>query len=83
VPLASVSAGNQQAMDLARKSSRIMATNDAVLAMADGLPDPTIRSKTLEVLRNPAPTFQLRSPSAADKEASHALDTCAACRRIS
>jgi hypothetical protein len=67
--LQAVTAGNQQAMDLARKSSRVMEVNDELLAMADGLADATIRSKTLDVLRNPAPTYQLRSPSAADKEA--------------
>ena len=69
VPLASVTAGNQQAMDLARKSARVMETNDAVVAMAEGLPDANLRNKTLDVLRNPAPMYQLRSPSPADKEA--------------
>jgi hypothetical protein len=67
-PLSALTAGNQDAMDLARRSSAITDANDAVLAMADALPDQPIRSKTLEVLRNPAPTYQLRSPSRADKE---------------
>jgi hypothetical protein len=69
VPLSAVTAGNQQAMDLARKSSTIMDTNAAILAMADGLADANLRAKTLEVLRNPAPTYMLRSPSRADKDA--------------
>src|SRR5947209_7384752 len=68
VPLSATTAGNQRAMDLARKSARIMDANDAVLAMADGLADATVRSRTLDVLRNPAPTYQLKSPSRADKE---------------
>lgn len=67
-PLAAVTAGNQQAMALARNSSRIMATNDAILAMADALTDSTLRRATLDVLRNPAPTYQLKSPTRADKE---------------
>jgi hypothetical protein len=69
VPLSALTAGNQQAMNLARKSSRIMATNDAILMMADGLADARVRAATIEVLRNPAPLYQLKSPTAADKEA--------------
>jgi hypothetical protein len=68
-PLAAVTAGNQQAMSLARKSTTIMAANDAAMAIADGLTDPTLRRATLEVMRNPAPTYQLKSPTRADKEA--------------
>jgi hypothetical protein len=44
-------------MDLARQSARVQEVNEAVLAMADQLTDPTIRSKTLDVLRNPAATY--------------------------
>jgi hypothetical protein len=69
VPLAAATAGNQHATDLASKSARIMAANEAILAMADGLADATVRTKTQEILRNPAPTYQLKSPSRADKEA--------------
>src|SRR5947209_5547829 len=58
VPLKALTAGNQQAMDLARKSTRIMDINAAALAMADGLADPALRAATLDVLRNPAPTYQ-------------------------
>jgi hypothetical protein len=68
-PLSAVTAGNQQAMSLARSSSRIMAANDAVLAMADALKDQALRRATLDILRNPAPTYQLKSPTRADKEA--------------
>src|SRR5437899_2944744 len=41
-PLAAVTAGNQQAMSLARKSTTIIAANDAAMAMADALTDPTL-----------------------------------------
>jgi hypothetical protein len=68
-PMSAVTAGNQQAMALARSSTRVMETNDAILAMADALPDPQIRAATLAVLRNPAPQYQLKSSTRADKEA--------------
>ena len=67
-PMSAVTAGNQQAMALARRSTRVMATNDAILAMADALPDQLIRTSTLAVLNNPAPLYQLKSPTRADKE---------------
>ena len=67
--MSAVTAGNQQAMALARSSTRVMETNDAILAMADALPDPQIRAATLAVLRNPAPQYQLKSSTRADKEA--------------
>jgi hypothetical protein len=69
VPLSALTAGNQQAISLARGSATIMDANDAAMALADALADPTIRARTLDVLRNPAPLYQLRSPSRADKEA--------------
>jgi hypothetical protein len=68
-PLAAVTAGNQRAMSLARNSSTIMAANEAAMAMADALSDPTLRRATLDVMRNPAPTYQLKTPTRADKEA--------------
>src|SRR6266852_6292094 len=45
-PLAAVTAGNQQAMSLERKSTTIMAANDAAMAIADALTDPTLRRAT-------------------------------------
>src|SRR4030081_204844 len=45
-PLAAVTAGNQQAMSLARKSTTIMAASDAALAIADAVTDPTLRRAT-------------------------------------
>jgi hypothetical protein len=66
---ASATAGNRDAMALARKSSRIMEANEAALATADAIADPLIKSKTLDLLRNPAPTYQLKSRTKADKEA--------------
>jgi hypothetical protein len=67
--MSAVIAGNQQAMALARQSTRVMETNDAILAMAEALPDQRLRDATLAVLRNPAPLYQLRSPTRADKDA--------------
>jgi hypothetical protein len=64
-----VTAGNQQAMSLARNSTTIMAANEAAMAIADALTDPALRRTTLDVMRNPAPTYQLKSPTRADKEA--------------
>src|SRR5690242_7764262 len=52
VSLRAVTAGNQQAMDLARKSMRVMHANDAALAIAQALADSLIRSKTVEILTN-------------------------------
>jgi hypothetical protein len=66
--LADLTAGNKQAAALAQRSSRVMAVNDAVLALANGLVDPVLRARTVEILNNPAPTYQLKSPTAADKE---------------
>jgi hypothetical protein len=68
-PLGAVTAGNQQAMSLARNSTTIMAANEAAMAIADALTDPALRRTTLDVMRNPAPTYQLKSPTRADKEA--------------
>ena len=68
-PLAAVTAGNQQAMSLARNSATVMAANDAAMAIADALADPTLRRATLEIMRNPSPTYQLKSPTRADREA--------------
>jgi hypothetical protein len=68
-PLSAVTAGNQQAMSLARNSTTIMAANAAAMAMADSLTDPSLRRATLEVMGHPAPTYQLQSPTRADKEA--------------
>src|SRR6266849_792994 len=45
-PLAAVTAGNQKAMSLARNSTTIMAANEAAMAMADALTDPTLRRTT-------------------------------------
>ncbi|MGD9892239.1 MAG: hypothetical protein AB7U18_13220 [Dehalococcoidia bacterium] len=45
-----------------------MRTVEAVRALAAELPDPVARGRTLDLLENPAPTYQLRSPSAADRD---------------
>jgi hypothetical protein len=72
VPLISAAAttiGNRDAMALAQKSTRIMDASDAVMTIASAISDPLVRTKTLDMLRNAAPTYQLKSPTRADKEA--------------
>jgi hypothetical protein len=62
-----LAAGNAQAMALAQRSVRVMQGHEATLALAANIPDATLRQATLALLRNPAPTYQLRSPSPADR----------------
>ena len=69
VSLLDAAAGNQQAVTVARASRYIMRAHEAALAVAFGLPDAGIRAATLELLANPAPLYQARSPAPADKEA--------------
>jgi hypothetical protein len=64
-----LTAGNQQAMELARTSRIVMQAKDAALALASSLANELIRQKTLDVLQAPAPTYQLRSPTPSDKQA--------------
>jgi hypothetical protein len=68
VPLSDVVAGNKVAMSLAQASSSAMRANDGVLALAAAIPNARIRQATLDLLNNPAPTYQLKSPTAADRE---------------
>jgi hypothetical protein len=69
ISAAAATAGNRSAMALAQKSSRIMEASDAATAIASAIADPLVQTRTLEMLRNPAPTYQLKSPTRADKEA--------------
>lgn len=69
VSLRDAAIGNQQAMALARRSSTIMGLSELALQFAAELSDDQIRQATLDLLHNPAPTYQLRSPSPADKAA--------------
>lgn len=69
IPLAQVMAGNQQAAALAQASSSAMRANDGVLELTSAIPDAKMRQATLDILNNPAPTYQLKSPTPADKEA--------------
>ena len=66
---AAAAIGNRDAMTLAQKSRRIMEAKDAAIAIADAISDPTVRAKTLDMIASPAPTYQLKSPTRADKEA--------------
>ena len=61
-------AGNVQAAAVARRSRFVMRVAEDALELARTIPDATVRARTLELLANPAPTYQLRSPSAADRE---------------
>jgi hypothetical protein len=38
------------------------------MALANSLVDPVLRARTVEILSNPAPTYQLKSATVADKE---------------
>ena len=69
VSLRDTAIGNQQAMAMARRSSTIMRLNELALQFAADLPDDQVRQATLDLLRNPAPSYQLRSPSPTDKAA--------------
>jgi hypothetical protein len=66
---AGLAEGNALAVAVARRSRFVMRTAEAVRALAADLPDPVTRGRTLDLLENPAPTYQLRSPSPADREA--------------
>lgn len=66
---ADLAEGNALAVAVARRSGFVMRTLEAVRALAADLPDPVTRQRTLTVLDNPAPTYQLRCPSAADRKA--------------
>jgi hypothetical protein len=61
--------GNQDAMGVASRSQAVMQAAEATMALATELPDPLIRAKTIEVLQDPSPTYQLKSPSLADRQA--------------
>lgn len=61
--------GNAQASAIARRSRLIMRTVEQVRALAAGLPDPVVRDRTLALLDNPAPTYQLRASSPSEREA--------------
>lgn len=69
ISAAAATVGNRDAMNLAQKSRRVMEAADAAMAIANAVEDPLVRGKTLDMLRNPAPTYQLKSPTRADKEA--------------
>jgi hypothetical protein len=60
--------GRRLAMAVAQRSGFVMRTVEAVRTLAAALPDPVVRGRTLDLLENPAPTYQLRSPSATDRD---------------
>jgi hypothetical protein len=69
VTLEQATQGNAQAILLAARSRIVGAAADATLQMAQALPNPDISAATVAILQDPAPTYQLRSPTAADKTA--------------
>lgn len=62
-----LAAGNALARTVAQRSALVTRAHGALLALAEAVPDPLARAATRGVLANPAPTYQLRSPSAADR----------------
>src|SRR5207248_3051747 len=66
--LAELAEGNAQAMRVARRSRYITRIAEQARFLAAGIAGDAVRSATLALLENPAPTYQLRSPSAADRE---------------
>ena len=69
ITAAEAAQGNQQAAALAARSSLVSKAKDNLNQVAMSIPDAQIRSATLAVLASPAPTYQLASPSASDKQA--------------
>jgi hypothetical protein len=69
VTLGDLVEGNRQAVAVAQRSPLAAEAYEALLTLAAALPDATLSTATLDLLRNPAPSYQLRSPSAADREA--------------
>jgi hypothetical protein len=69
VALGDLAEGNRQAEAVARRSPMAVEAYEALLALAAALPDATLAATTVDLLRNPAPTYQLRSPSPTDREA--------------
>jgi hypothetical protein len=65
--LADVMDGNNMAMEIASKSAQAMQANETAMQIASSIADATIRSTILDALANPAPTYQLKSPTMSDK----------------
>lgn len=63
------SVGNQKAMEMAAKSDLVKAGYAMLLTVADAIQDAKLKQATLDMLANPAPTYQLASATAADKTA--------------
>ena len=66
---ADLAEGRRQAVAVAQRSRLVMRTVERVRVLAAELADPIARGRTLDLLENPAPTYQLRSPTPADREA--------------
>jgi hypothetical protein len=64
-----LAAENRQAVAFARGSARVMQGYEATVALAEDIPDAALRQATLALLNNPAPTYQLRSPTLGDRQA--------------
>ena len=61
-------AGNARAMEIAQKSALARGSFDYLMALANQMQDSKLRQATLDMLANPAATYQLLSPTQADKE---------------
>jgi hypothetical protein len=61
-------AGNAQAIQIAQKSSLAKSTFADLQTLAGQIKDAGLQKATLDMLVNPAPTYQLLSPTQADKD---------------
>lgn len=62
-------AGNAKAAELAKANLNAKMSFDFLVATAKTIKDPKLKSVTLAILENPAPTFLARLPDAASREA--------------
>jgi hypothetical protein len=67
--LADLREGNQRAMQIAAASALVRRARAATEELARSVPDPVLREATLALLTNPAPTYQVRSPTLAERAA--------------
>lgn len=66
--VADAAEGNKQAMAIAGASKLVQRANEALVNLAGTIADSKIRTTVLALLDNPAPTYQIKSPTDADKQ---------------
>jgi hypothetical protein len=60
--------GNMRAIEIAQASKLVKGAFADLWEVATQIQDASLKQATLDMLANPAPTYQLQSPSAADRE---------------